>query len=74
MSYASATNILIQPQGFKKTHRYKNTKPKNIKEAVKKIKEPSWYEEDLPKSTVESKGKKPKIVGDLQFEDGKKLI
>ena len=41
---------------------------------LKKIKEPSWYEEDLPKSTVESKGKKPKIVGDLQFEDGKKLI
>jgi hypothetical protein len=25
-------------------------------------------------STVENKGKKPKIVGDLQFEDGKKLI
>tara|TARA_R110000851_G_scaffold117857_1_gene244921 strand:- start:84 stop:500 length:417 start_codon:yes stop_codon:yes gene_type:complete len=41
---------------------------------LKKIKEPSWYEEDLPKSTVESKGKRPKIVGDLQFEDGKKLI
>ena len=41
---------------------------------LKKIKEPSWYEEDLPKSTVENKGKKPKIVGDLQFEDGKKLI
>ena len=28
----------------------------------------------LPKSTVENKGKRPKIVGDLQFEDGKKLI
>ena len=41
---------------------------------LKKIKEPSWYEEDLPKSTVENKGKKPKIVGDLQFKDGKKLI
>ena len=26
------------------------------------------------RSTVESKGKRPKIVGDLQFEDGKKLI
>ncbi len=41
---------------------------------LKKIKEPSWYEEDLPKSTVEDKGLRPKIVGDLQFEDGKKLI
>ena len=41
---------------------------------LKKIKEPSWYEEDLPKSTVENKGLRPKIVGDLQFEDGKKLI
>ena len=40
---------------------------------LKKIKEPSWYEEDLPKSTVENKGLRPKIVGDLQFEDGKKL-
>ena len=34
---------------------------------LKKIKEPSWYEEDLPKSTVESKGKRPKIVGDYNL-------
>ena len=41
---------------------------------LKKIKEPSWYEKMYNKSTVEDKGLKPKIVGDLQFEDGKKLI
>ena len=41
---------------------------------LKKIKEPSWYEKMYNKSTVENKGLKPKIVGDLQFEDGKKLI
>ena len=41
---------------------------------LKKIKEPSWYEKMYNKSTVENKGLRPKIVGDLQFEDGKKLI
>lgn len=41
---------------------------------LKKIKEPSWYEKMYNKSTVENKGLKNKIVGDLQFEDGKKLI
>ena len=41
---------------------------------LKKIKEPSWYEKMYNKSTVEDKGLRPKIVGDLQFEDGKKLI
>ena len=41
---------------------------------LKKIKEPSWYEKIYNKSTVENKGLRPKIVGDLQFEDGKKLI
>ena len=41
---------------------------------LKKIKEPSWYEKMYNKSTVEDKGLKNKIVGDLQFEDGKKLI
>ena len=41
---------------------------------TKKIKEPSWYEKMYNISTVENKGLRPKIVGDLQFEDGKKLI
>ena len=41
---------------------------------LKKIKEPSWYEKMYNISTVENKGLRPKIVGDLQFEDGKKLI
>ena len=41
---------------------------------LKKIKEPSWYEKMYNKSTVENKGLRNKIVGDLQFEDGKKLI
>jgi len=41
---------------------------------LKKIKEPSWYEKMYNRSTVENKGLRPKIVGDLQFEDGKKLI
>ena len=41
---------------------------------LKKIKEPSWYEKMYNKSTVENKGLKPKIVGDLQFDEGKKLI
>ena len=41
---------------------------------LKKIKEPSWYEKMYNKSTVEDKGLRNKIVGDLQFEDGKKLI
>ena len=41
---------------------------------LKKIKEPSWYEKMYNKSTVENKGLRNKIVGDLQFEDGTKLI
>jgi len=41
---------------------------------LKKIKEPSWYEKMYNKSTVENKGLRNKIVGDLQFEDGTKII
>ena len=47
---------------------------KNNRHLLKKIKEPSWYEKMYNKSTVENKGLRNKIVGDLQFEDGNKII
>ena len=41
---------------------------------LKKIKEPTWYEKMMPKTTNWDNTKVKKIVGDLKFEDATKLI
>jgi len=41
---------------------------------LKKIKEPTWYEKMMPKTTHWDNTKIKKVVGDLKFEDATKLI
>jgi hypothetical protein len=41
---------------------------------LKKIKEPTWYEKLMPKTTNWDKTKIMKVVGDLKFDEATKLI
>ena len=41
---------------------------------LKKIKEPTWYEKMMPKTTNWNNEKIKKIVGDLNFDEATKLI
>jgi hypothetical protein len=41
---------------------------------LKKIKEPTWYEKMMPRTTNWNNEKIKKVVGDLNFDDATKLI